>query len=192
MGLILDSEYSFENDVRGQNNQPGYDPEQILYHGGPSQIININKFTICGFLFLLAITAPIIYREAIQENYPDIKDILLLVSKILFFISPLYALWSWLEVKCHRYTLTNENFKEVDGVFSRRTEILQLYRVKDLTFEQPFSLRMFGCGNIVLETSDKTTPIVVIYAIKNPKPLIDLISRRVEYMRTLKGVREID
>lgn len=169
-----------------------YSPEKILFEGGPSQIININKFTICGFIFLFAIICPFLYREAIEQNYPDIRDHLMLACKVLFFLPIFGSIWIWLVVRCHRYTITNETLKEVEGVFSRKTEILQLYRVKDITFEQPFSLRMFGCGNIVLDTSDKTTPIVVVYAVRSPQALIDIITKRVEFMRTAKGVREID
>lgn len=166
--------------------------ERTVYQGGPSQVLNYNTFTVCALIFAVAIIAPGIYNNALAKQFPDYKNVYMLVSKAMFFLPLLWSFWVWLELRCHRYILTTETFQEVRGVFSRRTDILQLYRVKDMTLEQPFTLRMFGCGNIVLDTSDKTTPIVLLKAVKQPRNLMAMLSRNVEIMRTLKGVREID
>src|SRR3954447_7893454 len=41
------------------------------------------------------------------------------------------ALWEWLRIKCVTYELTNQRFRITHGVLSRRTDELELYRVKD-------------------------------------------------------------
>jgi len=174
-----------------QSNVPGSD-EKVIYKGGPSQVVNFNTFTICVILFLFAIFAPSFWDKFFNQAYGEFREYYMMVCKVLFFVPILWGGWSWLKIRCHRYTITTERLKEEEGVFSKSTDELELFRVKDITFVEPFSLRVFGCGNVLLDTSDKSTPLVVIYAIKDGRDLIDNLRHHVQVMRTKKGVREID
>jgi uncharacterized membrane protein YdbT with pleckstrin-like domain len=78
------------------------------------------------------------------------------------------------------------------GVFSKTTSELELYRVKDTQFEQPFFLRLFGLGNVLLISTDATTPIVKIEAIANAHELRENIRRFVEERRDAKRVRNVE
>lgn len=102
------------------------------------------------------------------------------------------AFWRWLTLRCTSYVLTSERLRITTGVFSRRSEELELYRVKDLTVEQPFLQRLFGLGRLILHTSDRTNPTVVLPAISDVGGLRDTVRGRVEPLRATKGVREID
>ncbi|MDB2414693.1 PH domain-containing protein [Rickettsiales bacterium] len=168
------------------------DQEKVVYRGGPSQWVNSNIFTIDMILFLLAMTLPWFWKQFFAASYPDLKGVYMGAAKIAFFLPLIHAGWVWAKTYCHKYVLTTERLHEESGVFSRQTDVLELFRVKDMTLVEPFALRMFGCGNIVLDTSDKSTPIVVMYAVKDTKPLLDTIRKHVEIMRVKKGVREID
>jgi uncharacterized membrane protein YdbT with pleckstrin-like domain len=90
------------------------------------------------------------------------------------------------------YELTNERLKHSSGVFSRNVDVLELYRVKDMKQELPFHFRIFGLGRILLETSDRSTPAVVLNAIHQSTEVADLIRRNVEAQRDKKRVREVD
>jgi hypothetical protein len=69
---------------------------------------------------------------------------------------------------------------------------MELYRVRDYKVERPFFLRLFSLGNVILMTSDKTTPTVVISAIKKSEEGREKIRPLVEARRDAKKVREID
>lgn len=103
-----------------------------------------------------------------------------------------YALWRWIELRCNRYRLTTERLTLMQGVFSRRMEELELYRVKDITFEQPFFLRLFGLATLVLDTSDQSRPVILIRAIPKAQELREQIRQDVERLRSQKGIREFD
>lgn len=117
-----------------------------------------------------------------------------LLSGIFFWlIIPLfYGLWKYLETKNTIYELTSERLIVHSGVFSRKIEELELYRVRDYKFEQPFFFRMFDIGNVILQTSDKSTPYVNLHAIKNGENLRNQIRNAVEKCRVAKGVRDLD
>ncbi|MEX0654298.1 MAG: PH domain-containing protein [Phycisphaeraceae bacterium] len=135
--------------------------EDILWEGGPSQIVLLKTYLLC-----------------------------LLLSPLI--IPLFYAGWRWLELRKHRYTLTTERLRHRTGIFSRRTDDLELYRIRDTVVNEPWVYRLFGAGNIVLETSDRTHPTFHLTAIKDPHTVLSHVRRQVELMRKLKRVREVD
>lgn len=113
----------------------------------------------------------------------------------LFFwlVFPLFIiLWKWLVVKNIKYELTTERLRTRYGVLNKKTDELELYRVRDYQFEQPFFLRLFSLGNIVLQTSDRSHPEVTLRAIPDGENLRERLRTHVEACRTTKRVREVD
>lgn len=117
-----------------------------------------------------------------------------IVCGLLFFlVIPLFvALWRWLEVKYTKYELTTQRLRTRYGVLNRKTDELELYRVRDYQLVEPFFLRLFSLGNVVLRTSDRSNPVVTIKAVKNGEELREKLRQYVEECRTHKGVRELD
>lgn len=117
----------------------------------------------------------------------------LLCGITFFLVVPLViAIIQWVKTRCIRYELTTQRIFSSRGVFSKDTEVLELYRVRDLDILQPFFLRLFGLGDIVLQTSDKTSPTFVFRAVPDPRALSDQIRSHVEACRVAKGTRELD
>lgn len=104
----------------------------------------------------------------------------------------LIALWRWLVVRCTRFELTSERLIVRRGVLNRTTDEIELYRVKDTRLDEPLILRLVGCGNIVLSTSDRSTPILEMRAIRDANSVRESIRREVERIRETKQVREVD
>jgi membrane protein YdbS with pleckstrin-like domain len=88
--------------------------------------------------------------------------------------------------------LTTERLKTTEGVFSKVTDTLELYRVKDIETRQPFVYRLCSIENVQLNTSDTSSPFVFIEAIPHHVGVADKIRNQVETIRQQKGVREID
>jgi membrane protein YdbS with pleckstrin-like domain len=102
------------------------------------------------------------------------------------------AVWKWLETRSTAYELTAERLRVTTGMLSRRTDEVELYRVKDTVLLEPFALRLFQLGTVVLRTSDVTTPKVSLQGIPNARQVQEAIRARVEIMRDRKRVREVD
>jgi uncharacterized membrane protein YdbT with pleckstrin-like domain len=117
----------------------------------------------------------------------------ILLGLFFWLVIPLFViLWKWLVVKNTKYELTTERLRLRYGVFNKKTDELELYRVRDYKLDQPFFLRIFSLSNIVLTTSDKTHPSVVLEAITDGEELREKLRKYVEACRTRKGVREVD
>ncbi len=121
-------------------------------------------------------------------------------SSYLFWLLPvgwmglgvLISLWKYLTVKTWKFRITNERIIDEKGVLSKVTNELELFRVKDITFHQPFWLRLVGLSNIHLITSDRSNPLFIIPGVRNGKGLREELRTLIEKRRTEKGVVERD
>jgi uncharacterized membrane protein YdbT with pleckstrin-like domain len=117
----------------------------------------------------------------------------ILCGLFCWLIVPIFiALSRYLQTKNHVFELTSERLKITEGVFNKVTETLELYRVKDIEVLQPFFSRMFGVENIKVNTSDLSSPVVLLEAIPKTVALADKMRNQVEAVRMQKNVREID
>lgn len=136
--------------------------ETQAWSGTPSQVVNLGTYIVCGLITLTVVGA--------------------------IFAIP-YALWKYLVTKNQVFEVTSQRIKVHSGVFSKKTEELELYRVKDTKYEQPFFLRLFGLANVIIVSTDATTPISMIPAIRDAREVREQIRLFVEERRDQKHVR---
>ena len=116
-----------------------------------------------------------------------------LCALTFFLVIPVfYAIWRWIETRCYRYTVSDQRIRLTQGVFSKQTDSLELYRVKDVVLLEPFWLRLFGLGNIELRTSDVSSPLQTLRAVPQPAVLREQLLNASEARRDAKRVRELD
>lgn len=116
--------------------------------------------------------------------------IYLLCALFCWLIVPIvYAIVKWIQLRCRRYEITTQRLRIRQGVFSKRTDELELYRVKDSTVLEPFWQRLFGIGNIVITTNDETTPTVTLEALPNSRETREKLRAAIEECRDRKRVR---
>jgi len=160
--------------------------EKNVWKGIPSQIENVMSFALAFSSLGLLVPAYI---------YKDGTGLLSMISPVLLSVSVialLFAIWDFLVVRNTKYKLTNERLLTEVGVLNKRVDTLELYKVKDMNVDKPLFLRMFYLGTIVLMTSDKTHPVVLIQAVKQSDKLLSVLRGSVEACREAKGVREFD
>jgi uncharacterized membrane protein YdbT with pleckstrin-like domain len=163
-------------------------PEQIVWRGTSSQWKNFGAFAIWGVTSVILICLSIFLWQVATGPTAAFAPLLLVL--LLVPISILVA--RYVTTKTKTYELTTERLKISEGVFNKIIDTLELYRVKDIETRQPFFYRLGGVENIQLNTSDTSTPFVLIDAIPCRVGLGDQIRNQVETIRQQKGVREID
>jgi uncharacterized membrane protein YdbT with pleckstrin-like domain len=146
-----------------------------------------------------AIAAQLATEEVVWKGSPSQAinlGLYIVCALTCWLIVPIgIAFVRWLKTRTDVYEITTQRIRETTGIFSKRTDDLELYRVKDMRLEQPFLLRIFNAGNIVLLTSDRTSESYMLRAVRHeggPRVLMDTIRRCVETRRDQKRVREID
>jgi uncharacterized membrane protein YdbT with pleckstrin-like domain len=114
----------------------------------------------------------------------------LLLAIVTLGISLVFA---WFKTRGIHYKITSQRVVIENGVFSKRMEQLDLYRVVDYVVERPFGQRIMGTGNIVLEAMDKTTPEIRIKGIKTDvMKLYEKLRYSTEQEKKKRNVRVLD
>jgi uncharacterized membrane protein YdbT with pleckstrin-like domain len=117
----------------------------------------------------------------------------ILCGLFCWLIVPIFiGLTRYLQTRNNVFELTTERLKITEGIFSKVTETLELYRVKDIEVRQPFIYRLLGLENILVNTSDLSSPVILLEGIPKTIGLADKLRNQVEIIRTQKNVREID
>jgi uncharacterized membrane protein YdbT with pleckstrin-like domain len=162
--------------------------EKTVWSGTSSQMLNFGVFLLCGFVFLLLLVLLINFWNPLAE-----MGTMALAPAFVILLSPLaYAAAKVLLIKAVKYEISTERIKITTGIFSKRTNALELYRVKDYSLKEPFFYRLFRLGNIHIVTSDQSTPVLELRAIPQARTLMDELRKHVELRRDLKRVREVD
>jgi len=160
---------------------PNSPQENAVWSGTPSQKSNLGLFTLC------AIVAIVLMASAAKLDGP-MRTLVL----VLLLLPVGIAIGRWLVTASLQYTLTDQRMILRRGVFSRSTDYVELYRVKDSHFTQTFIERLLGLGTIRLRTTQDSLPVVDLSGMNGPESLWNQIRTLVEARRDAKGVREID
>ena len=88
--------------------------EQVIWSGSPSQIKNIGIYIFCGLMLLTVYLIP---------------------------VAIILAGYHYLNVKNTKITITDQRIKVSEGVFTKRINDLELYRVRDISYE---SMRVYS------------------------------------------------
>jgi membrane protein YdbS with pleckstrin-like domain len=162
--------------------------EETVWRGSVSQWKNFGFFVV---QVLIGAAIVFVFIALGRSSSPEIRKfsafILILVAVPIFIAAKRY-----LQTKCTVYEVTNERLKTTEGILSKVTDTLEFYRIKDIERQQPFLYRLCGIENVQLNTSDTSSPLVIIEAVPQHAGLADVIRNQVETIRQQKGVREID
>jgi len=164
---------------------------RLAWRSHPSQWINAKSYS---FAAISLVALWFLNHHGVLDqlfHFPFLYPHKAILKALLFMLPIGYAIWCWLSVHFHIYELTEEVLREHYGVLNRVSQELELYRVNDSMIYKPFELNVMGLGNVILHTTDSSTPIVVIQAIAEPDRLRELIRHFVEQQRQRRGVVEI-
>ncbi len=158
-----------------------------------------------GAKFCSSCGATIGEKKAASGNDGGIKD-----ERVLFEGSPaaigslgallftilligLPWLYFFIRARATHYKLTNRRIVIERGIFSKRLEQIDIYRVQDYVVERPFGQRLLGTGNLVIEAADRTTAEVRIEGIRTDvRDLYERLRDATEADKRSRGVRVLD
>lgn len=131
-------------------------------------------------------------EELIFQGHPAaIRSIAGIFAAILTL--GISVLVGWLKARGTHYRITSQRICVERGIFGKRMEQVDLYRVVDYVVDKPFGQRLVGTGNLVLETMDKTTPEIRIEGVRTDvTALYERLRFATEQEKKKRGVRVMD
>jgi uncharacterized membrane protein YdbT with pleckstrin-like domain len=111
---------------------------------------------------------------------------------ILFSLIVLAVVWyRFLLIRSRSYLIEPEFIRMTSGILFKRTEQVELYRVKDYTITQPFLHQLFRIMDLTLKTTDPGNPVIFLRGIPQ-SDIIDTIRERVQEARQHNKIYEIN
>ena len=111
---------------------------------------------------------------------------------ILFSLIVLAVVWyRFLLIRSRRYLIEPEFIRMTSGILFKRTEQVELYRVKDYTITQPFLHQLFRMMDLTLKTTDPGNPVIFLRGIPQ-SDIVDTIRERVQEARQHNKIYEIN
>jgi uncharacterized membrane protein YdbT with pleckstrin-like domain len=102
-----------------------------------------------------------------------------------------FAWYRFLYIRNSRYTITPEVIRISRGIFFRRTDQLEMYRIKDYIITQPFMLQLFHLMDLTLKSTDPENPVIWLRGIPE-SDIIDTIRNHVQEARQHNRIYEIN
>lgn len=97
--------------------------------------------------------------------------------------------YTWLVRLGTQYRVHQDSLEVDSGIVARDIENLQLFRVRDLRLRQSVLARLFGVGDILITSTDQSTPHLTLRGIEAPRQvyetLRELVARSQATRRTM-------
>jgi uncharacterized membrane protein YdbT with pleckstrin-like domain len=103
-----------------------------------------------------------------------------------------WLVWA-IKARSTTYRITSQRIVVETGIFGKKLEQVDLYRIVDYVVERPFLQRIMGTGNIIIETLDKTQPEVRVEGIRTDVvALYERLRQATEAEKRRRGVALVD
>ncbi|MFM7637695.1 MAG: PH domain-containing protein [Crocinitomicaceae bacterium] len=159
--------------------------EKKIFEISMSHWVNTSWYSIGGSGIVLFLYTTI-------KCYSNNWDFFFYLSLLALFFCIGFTFYHFLLLKTTKFKITSQRIEKTDGIFSRTTTNLELYRVKDLQMKRNLIQRMVGIGSVELTTSDQSDHRFHLNGIQNYEKVFTTIRHHVETNRIARGVREVD
>ncbi len=102
------------------------------------------------------------------------------VGNWVMILPPLLLLWplmGWIKRSMKKATVAGDRLRYETGFTSKSTRTIQLSKVQDVRVDQSLTQRMFGVGNISIETAGESSRLTLVN-IDSPQTLADELLNR--------------
>jgi membrane protein YdbS with pleckstrin-like domain len=156
--------------------------EQTLWEGGPSLLVllgeTVSALAVVLVVVLLALLALPALSEVARNSWLDTRKAPLALTVVLSVYLALRGVRIALRaarLRATRYRLTNQRLVVETGLVSRTLAEVDLRSVEDLVFRQGPLERLLGIGTIGVVSSDRNTPRLQLFAVRDPRGTRELI-----------------
>lgn len=115
-----------------------------------------------------------------------------LIAIVLGLILAVGAALQYLAVRMRFYIVSRQRLRYKRGIFSISEDEIDLGRVRDYQVLRPFWMRLLHLGDLVVHSTDRSIPILVIPGQTDPEDLRDTIRNLVLERQKAIGFREIE
>ena len=162
----------------------GRGERKLLYDGAPSWRAYFGHYFL-GVLAALVVPA-IFYKILGWVDAP--RGTRILVYLIMLGFAAIYFFGLYIVRKSIKFRVTSSNIETERGVLSKKIDVLELWRCRDVRYKQNLLDRILGIAHIEIFTADVTTPHLEIIGLPASRQLFEQIRDGVELQRQARNV----
>ena len=155
---------------------------KTIYEGVPSWKVFFRHYVLAVLVAGAAVAGVIVLAAEVPPTtralYAAIPVVALLV---FFFFVNLYR-------RSIKFRVTTTAIETERGFLSRRIDVLQLWRCRDVRYKQGLSDRILGIAHLEVFAQDATTPHVEIVGMPASRQLFEQLRDSIEIQRQAKNV----
>ncbi len=158
--------------------------KKVLYSGIPSWKAYLGYYVAAAFLAVIAIAVMRMVRDPLTTSTMTraLDVVIPLAAAVVFmFAMNLYR-------RSIRFRVTNTVIETEKGLLSKRIDVLQLWRCRDVAYKQNLIDRVLGIAHIEVYAQDATTPMIEIVGMPASRQLFEQLRDSIELQRQNKNV----
>lgn len=132
------------------------------------------------------------YIYVLSDFYFDKNQLKVIILSIGLIIFTLPVMIKVITIKTTSFEFTSQRLYYMRGILTQKRDQLELSRIRDVATIKPLWLRVFGLGHVILDTADRSHPILVIPAQEQPDILKDWVHYINKHERQRLGYREFE
>ncbi|HEY1818160.1 MAG TPA: PH domain-containing protein [Kofleriaceae bacterium] len=155
---------------------------KMIYDGSPSWKAYLGQYLLVGFLGLAcAVLIPMVDHNASLKNTTLEIVIPLGAAVLIGFVLGFYR-------KSIRFRVTSTAIEFERGVLSKRIDVLQLWRIKDVVYKQNLADRILRIAHVEIIAQDAANPDLEIVGMPASRQLFEQLRDSIEIQRQAKNV----
>jgi len=180
----------------------GEDDHGILYAGSPSILALSRSLTVTALVLVLAgglLFYPVANLldwlpglDLSERQMLDFERHARTVAILLAAAAMLFALWKIAVLKSINYEVTPDRIEYARGLFSRKIDNMDMFRIVDLKLDRSVPDRLLGTGTVRVITRDESDPAFDFVKVRHPKYLYDVLKKASLQADRRRGVVHVE
>ncbi len=157
---------------------------KVLFDGHPSWRAWFWRTTFSAMIAVAGLVLTIWLLVSPYDN--DWKYALSGVALTVFGVA--WFVWLLLERRSTHIRISSQTVDIETGIFGRTIDTLQLWRIRDIDFEQSFTERLLGIARIRILSHDQGQPHLVLRGLPGSRALFDQLRDGIAIARQARNV----
>lgn len=163
---------------------PAMNPDRkVIYDGCPSWKAFLGYYLLAGVAALLVIAIARMIIDPATATMTKVLSVLIPIAA-----ATLFGLGTTLYRKSIRFRVTASSIETERGVLSKRIDVLQLWRVRDVSYRQNLVDRILGIAHVDVFAQDQQNPHLEIIGMPASRQLFEQLRDSIEIQRQAKNV----
>jgi membrane protein YdbS with pleckstrin-like domain len=157
-------------------------PRKMIYEGVPSWKAYFGHYVLAVLVTAAAVTGVVLIAAAVPLETRVLYAAIPVAGMLVYFLCVnLYR-------RSIRFRVSNTVIETERGFLSKRIDVLQLWRCRDVSYRQSLSDRLLGIAHLDVFAADATTPHLEIVGMPASRQLFEQLRDSIEIQRQHKNV----